>query len=105
MNRFIPSQSRRSRPSVLQASKFAPPRVEFSDFLGGPGSCGESPEPSARPKRSFFPSALASEVEFRCGLAARRIQEGITAVLAGRERAGPRQTLAMQSNRTLAGTR
>jgi len=24
------------------------------DPLGGPGSCGESPEPSARPKRSFI---------------------------------------------------
>jgi len=42
--------------------KFVASRVEFLDLLGG--------RASARPKRSFFQSALAAEVEFGCGSAA-----------------------------------
>ena len=66
MNHFIPTQRRGSCPSEVLTPKLVVPPVEFSDLLGGPGSCGESPEPSARPKRSFFQAALATEVEFGC---------------------------------------
>ena len=43
---------------MLLILNFVAPRVEVSDILGGPGSCGESPEPSARSQQSFFQSAL-----------------------------------------------
>jgi hypothetical protein len=62
---------------------FVAPPVESSDILGGPGSCGESPEPSARPKRNFVQLALPLKLsrvrallgarkEIGCGSAALR---------------------------------
>src|SRR6266550_2484887 len=57
--RLQPAENFDPNPVLLILNLVAP-RVEFSDLLGGPVSCGESPEPSARPKQSFF--WLASQV-------------------------------------------
>jgi len=66
---------------VLLILNFVAPRVELSDILGGPGSCGESPEPSTG--RSQISSVgFTPEVESGAGStgARKEIDRGSTAL-------------------------